>query len=134
MKKTISRIIKFHMPRIVAIFVLACLLLTPASAIGNMIVTSFKLSIISSNITQIENIANTTPSGWDDEANAKYNEELSKREELLKSTNHNISDFANANSFKRIGMFILNTFAFLILAYSVAMLTLVEIKNIKKLK
>ncbi len=121
------------MPRIVAILVLLYFGVVQLGSCMTMIVTAAKLQTISNDIVYIEQLANTTPTGWDTEAEEEYNEQIDKRNALINDSNSTVSKFASANNLQRLGQFILPFIASLILIYSGVRFIPSTIRYIKRL-
>lgn len=118
MNTTFKKITKILIPRIVAIILLIGTGLGECHDCITMIDTAWKLHSISSNIAYIEELANTTPSGWNSEREEEYNELIEKRNSLINSSNLIASKFAQSNNLQRTGLLILHLFVAVLLLYS----------------
>lgn len=110
--------LKFLIPRIVAIVVLFGLGISQAFNLYELVVTIHKLETISKNIVYIEQLAETTPSGWDEERTESYDKYISQRNALINDSNSIVAKFAQSNNWQRLCQFIFYFITSLILLYS----------------
>lgn len=133
MKNFTKKILAFHIPRIVAIITLFALGLGQANECVTMFTTLYKLHSISSSIAYIEELAETTPAGWNEETHEEYEKYVDERNALINSNDSTVSNFASADNAHRALYIILNLTATILLIYSGVMILIKEISQLIKL-
>lgn len=131
--KLAKKIIKSHLPRLVAIILMILAFFSATSSLLPMLKTARQLDEISDEIRYIEERASNSQKRWDAEDVKEYNDLIALRNELINSKDPLISKFAGANNLKRMGMFFSDFAMALIMAYCAYRMIRSEILSIKKI-